>query len=149
MTEPVTHTAAEVEGWVAQMRKEIAIDPPAPGEIRTPDQIIQQLELVDSVANKSLWIVKEADKVRAESAESLLQARARAQSSAEGKNAADRAAAVDLATEAQRGEEQAAQIAYRYAKGLADLVDSRKSSLQTQAKLVLATVQLAVGPRRG
>lgn len=148
MTEPVTHTAAEVEGWVAQMRKEIAIDPPAPGEIRTPDQIIQQLELVDSVANKALWIVKEADKVRADAAESLLQARARAQSSAEGKNAADRAAAVDLATEAQRGEEQAAQIAYRYAKGLADLVDSRKSSLQTQAKLVLATVQLAVGPRR-
>lgn len=148
MTAAEPHTAAEVEGWVVQMRKEIAIDPPAPGDIRTPDQIIQQLELVDSVANKALWIVKESDKVRADAAEALLQARARAQSSAEGKTAADRAAAVDLATEAQRGEEQAAQIAYRYAKGLADLVDSRKSSLQTQAKLVLATVQLAVGPRR-
>lgn len=142
------HTAAEVEGWVAQMRKEIAIEPPAPGDIRTPDQIIHQLELVDSVANKALWIVKEADKVRADASEDLLKARAVAQGKAEGKTAADRTAAVDIATESQLAEESAAQIAYRYAKGLADLVDSRKSSLQTQAKLVLATVQLAGAPRR-
>lgn len=144
----VQHTAAEVEGWVAQMRKEIAIEPPAPGDIRTPDQIIHQLELVDSVANKALWIVKEADKVRADAAEGLLKARAVAQGKAEGKTAADRTAAVDLATESEQSGESAAQIAYRYAKGLADLVDSRKSSLQTQSKLVLATYQMASNPRR-
>lgn len=142
------HTAAEVEGWVAQMRKEIAIEPPSPGEIRTPDQIMGQLELVDSVAGKALWTVKEADKVRADAAETLLAARARAQGSAEGKTVADRTAAVELETADERTEEAAAQIAYRYAKGLADLVDSRKSSLQTQAKLVLATMQLAGNQRR-
>lgn len=143
-----THTAEEVEGWVAQMRKEIAIEPPAPGEIRTPDQIMHHLELVDSVANKALWIVKEADKVRAAASKSLLEARAIAQGTADGKTVAERSAAVDLATAAESEESEAAQIAYRYAKGLADLVDSRKSSLQTQAKLVLATYQLAGGPRR-
>lgn len=142
------HTAADVEGWVAKMRQEIAFEPPAPGEVRTPDQIIHQLELVDSVANKSLWIVKEADKVRGDAAEVLLRARAKAQGQAEGKTAADRNAAVDLATEDERAAEAAAQIAYRYAKGLADLVDSRKSSLQTQSKLVLATYQMAGIPRR-
>ncbi|UOQ58123.1 hypothetical protein MUN78_04555 [Leucobacter allii] len=142
------HTAAEVEGWVAKMRKEIAIEPPAPGVVRTPDQIIHQLELVDSVANKALWIVKEADRVRGDASEVLLRAKSRAQVSAEGKNAAERTAAVDRATEPERAEEAAAQIAYRYAKGLADLVDSRKSSLQTQSKLVLATYQLASSPRR-
>ena len=142
------HTTADVEGWVAQMRKELAIEPPTPGEIRTPDQIIFQLERVDSVANKALWTVKEADKVRARAAEALLRARAHAQGFAEGKTAADRAAAVDLATADESAASEAAQIAYRYAKGLADLVDSRKSSLQTQAKLVLATYQLAGGPRR-
>ncbi len=143
------HTAAEVEGWVAKMRQEIAIEPPTEGEIRTPDQIIYQLERVDSVANKALWIVTQADKVRAAAAETLLRARAAAQGNAEGKNAEARAAVVDLATEAERAEEAAAQIAYRYAKGLADLVDSRKSSLQTQSKLVLAAVQMAGGPGRG
>lgn len=141
-------TPLEVEGWVAQMRKEIAFEPPAPGEIRTPDQIIHQLEVVDSVANKALWVVKEADKVRADAAAETLRARAAAQGKAEGKTAADRTAAVDLATEVERAAEAAAQIAYRYAKGLADLVDSRKSSLQTQSKLVLATFQLAGTPRR-
>lgn len=143
-----TPTPAEVEGWVARMRQEIAIEPPAPGEVRTPDQIIQQLELVDSVANKALWIVKEADQVRGDAAEELLRARASALGSVEGKNAEQRAAAVDLQTEEVRAREAAAQIAYRYAKGLADLVDSRKSSLQTQSKLVLATYQLAGAPRR-
>ncbi|WP_336653050.1 MULTISPECIES: hypothetical protein [unclassified Leucobacter] len=142
------HTAAEVEGWVAKMRQEIAIEPPAPGTIRTPDEIIFQLERVDSVANKALWIVKEADRVRGDAAEVLLRAKSKAQAGAEGKNAAERTAAVDLATEQERAEEAAAQIAYRYAKGLADLVDSRKSSLQTQSKLVLATYQLASNPRR-
>lgn len=130
------------------MRKEIAIEPPAPGEVRTPDQIIHQLELVDSVANMALWIVKEADRVRGDASEVLLRAKSKAQGTAEGKNAEARAAAVDLATEQERAEEAAAQIAYRYAKGLADLVDSRKSSLQTQSKLVLATYQLATGQRR-
>lgn len=142
------HTAAEVEGWVAQMRKEIAIDPPTPSTIRTPDQIMYQLELVDSVANKALWIVKEADKVRATASKVLLEARAIAQGAAEGKTVAERAASVDLSIADETAESEAAQIAYRYAKGLADLVDSRKSSLQTQAKLVLATYQLAGGPRR-
>ena len=139
------HTAAEVEGWVAKMRQEISIEPLTQGDIRTPDQIIYQLERVDAVANKALWIVTQADKVRAAAAESLLRARASSQSNAEGKNAEARAAVVDLATEAERAEEAAAQIAYRYAKGLADLVDSRKSSLQTQSKLVLAAVQMAGG----
>lgn len=130
------------------MRQEIAIEPPAPGTIRTPDEIIHQPELVDSVANHALWIVKEADKVRGDAAEVLLRAKSKAQGEVEGKTAADRAAAVDLATQQERAEEAAAQIAYRYAKGLADLVDSRKSSLQTQSKLVLATYQLASIPRR-
>lgn len=142
------HTATEVEGWVAQMRNEISIQPPSPGDIRTPDQIMGQLELVDSIAGNALWIVKEADKVRADAAESLLQARAKAQGTAEGKTVADRTAAVELETASERADEAAAQIAYRYAKGLADLVDSRKSSLQTQAKLVLATMQLSNNPRR-
>jgi ABC-type nitrate/sulfonate/bicarbonate transport system substrate-binding protein len=143
------HTAAEVEGWVAKMRQEIAIAPPAPGDIRTPDQIIFQLERVDSVANHALWIVTQADKVREAAAEALLRAKAKAQQTVDGKNAEARAAAVNLATEHERAEEAAAQIAYRYAKGLADLVDSRKSSLQTQSKLVLGTMQMAGGPGRG
>ena len=142
-------TAAEVEGWVAKMRQDIAIEPPAPGDIRTPDQIIFQLERVDSVANDALWVVTQADKVREAAAEALLKAKARAQQTVDGKNAEARAAAVNLATEQERAEEAAAQIAYRYAKGLADLVDSRKSSLQTQSKLVLGTMQMAGGPGRG
>lgn len=130
------------------MRQEIAIEPPAPGELRTADQVMQQLELVDSVAAKALWVVKEADRVRADAAENLLRARAQSQGVAEGKTAADRTAAVDLSVETERTAEAAAQVAYRYAKGMADLLDSRKSSLQTQAKLVLAEMQLSGTPTR-
>lgn len=136
-------TPADVEAWVARMRQEVAVEPPAPGDVRTADQVMHQLELVDSVAAKALWVVKEADRVRADAAENLLRARAKAQGTVEGKTAADRAAAVDLSVEAERAAEAAAQVAYRYAKGMADLLDSRKSSLQTQAKLVLAEMQLA------
>ncbi|WP_449278026.1 hypothetical protein [Leucobacter sp. GX24907] len=142
------HTAAEVEGWVAKMRKEIAFEPPAPGTIVTPDQITFELRVLDDKAGKTLWIVKEADKLRADTAELLLRARAKARGAAEGKTAADREAAIDIATEQERAEAEAAQIAYRYAKGMADLVDARKSSLQTQSKLVLASMQLATDPRR-
>ncbi len=144
----VQHTADEVEGWVAQMRKEISFEPPAPGEIVTPDRITYELRVLDDKAGKTLWIVKQADKLRQHAAEALLKARAHARTTVEGKNQADRDAAIDLATESERVEHEAAQIAYRYAKGMADLVDARKSSLQTQAKLVLATMQLATDPRR-
>lgn len=148
MDNVTTHTAVEVEGWVAQMRQEMAIEPPTSNTIRTPDQIMQQLELVDSVANKALWILNKADKVRSAAKKALLLAKSKAKSTAEGKTVADREAAVAVATVDEAAELEAAQIAYRYAQGLADLVDNRKSSLQTQAKLVLATYQMAGGPRR-
>lgn len=144
----MAHTAAEVEGWVAQMRKELAIEPPTSSTIRTPDQIMTQLELADSVANKALWIVNKADKVRASAKKELLEAKARAKVTAEGKTQADRDAAVNAATSEEAAELENAQIAYRYAQGLADLVDNRKSSLQTQAKLVLTTYQISGGYRR-
>lgn len=142
------YTAAEVEGWVASLRQEIAIAPPTPGGVRTPDQILFALEHVDSVAANAVRVVKDADKLRAATAESLLRARARARAAATGKNSEERAAEVDVAVADERAAASAAQIAYRYARDVADLIDSRKSSLQTQAKLVLATYQLAGIPRR-
>ena len=141
-------TAAEVEGWVASIRQEVAIEPPAPGGVRTPDQVIHDLEQVDAVAAQALRVVKEADKVRADAAEKLLRARLRAEQSAEGRTVADRKAHVDAAVAEERAELELARIAYRYAQGLADLLDSRRSSLQTQSKLVLATMQMAGIPRR-
>lgn len=141
-------TAAEVEGWVASIRQEVAIEPPAPGGVRTPDQVIHDLEQVDAVAAQALRVVKEADKVRADAAEKLLRARLRAEQLAEGRTVADRKAHVDAAVAEERAELELARIAYRYAQGLADLLDSRRSSLQTQSKLVLATMQMAGIPRR-
>ncbi len=142
-----THSAADVEGWVAQMRKEISFEPPTAGEVVTPDRITYELRVLDDKAGKTLWIVKQADKLREATGEALLKARARARGTVEGKNEGDRDAAIALATETERAEHEAAQIAYRYAKGMADLLDSRKSSLQTQAKLVLAAMQLSTDPR--
>ncbi|KKI16398.1 MULTISPECIES: hypothetical protein [unclassified Leucobacter] len=141
-------TAEQVEGWVASMRQELAIVPPAPGGVRTPDEILFALEQVDSVAAQAIRVVKEADKVRGDTAEALVLARARARGTVQGKTEAERSAALDLAVAEERVANTAAQIAYRYAKDLADLVDSRKSSLQTQAKLVLASFQLAGLSRR-
>ncbi|WP_449281222.1 hypothetical protein [Leucobacter sp.] len=146
----MTELSAEVvEGWVASMRQEVVIEAPTPGGVRTPDQIIRDLEKVDEVAAQALRVVKEADKVRAAAAETLLKARAAAEQSAVGRTAAARKAHADLAVAEERAELELARIAYRYAQGLADLLDSRRSSLQTQSKLVLATVQMAGIPRRG
>ncbi|PRI11911.1 hypothetical protein [Leucobacter massiliensis] len=142
-------SAADIEGWVASMRQELAIGAPAPGGVRTPDQILHELERVDGVAAQAIRVVKEADKVRAATSEALVLARAKTTGRVQGATAAERAAALDLEIAEERVANAAAQIAYRYAKDLADLVDSRKSSLQTQAKLVLATYQLAGLPRRG
>lgn len=141
-------TAVEIEGWVASMRQEIAIEPPAPGDIRTPDQIVFELERADAVAARALYVVKEADKVRARTAEQLVKATAQAELAATGSTAAVRAAFVKNSVAEVRAEAELAKVSYRYAQGLAALLDSRKSSLQTQAKLVLATYQLAGIGRR-
>jgi hypothetical protein len=141
------HSPAEIEEWSERLRKRIARRRPEPGLIKTPDSIIADLEMVQYVAGQNIAVLKEAERTLKSARKALARAIARATQAATGKTVADREAEVTLATEAEVDVADDAEIAFNYAKRLADLTEVTKSATQTQAKQVEITYGLA--GRRG
>lgn len=140
----------DVNAWSEYVRDKITptvID----SEIRTPDWIIHQLDDVAAAAGRMVLVVKEADVIRRSAARALAKAQARAQrtAAAEGGRVADKAARVEELTENEADEADVAEAAYQYARSIARLVEERKSAVQTMARMVELTYQLAGSRRAG
>lgn len=144
----VVHSPAEIEEWSENLRRRIARKMPEPGTVKTPDSIIADLDMVVYVAGQNVAVLKEAERTVRAARRTLAKAIARATKAAEGKTVAEREAEVEIATEAEADAAENAEIAFNYAKRIADLTETTKSATQTQAKQVEITYSLA-GSRRG
>lgn len=143
------HPPAEIERWAEDIRQRIVGDrPPQDGVIKSPDSIIADLEVLKYVAGQNVVILREAERTRSRARRIHALAVARATKKAEGKTVAEREADVVLATAAEADAAEDAEIAYSYAKRVADLTESAKSATQTQAKQVEITYALAGTGRR-
>jgi hypothetical protein len=134
--------ADTIEGWSNWVRERAAVRP-VPGQIKTPDSIIADLENLKHLAAQNVMILREADKTKRSMKRALKRARLAALKSATGKDAETRALEADVACEAEWEAADNAEMAHDYAKTVAQLVYENKSSVQTQAKQVELTYQLA------
>lgn len=141
------HAPAEIEDWSENLRKRIAKPMPQQGVIKTPDSIIHDLDVVQYVAGQNVAVLREADRTRRAARRSLAKAVAHAQKAATGKTVDARKAEIEIATAVEADATEDAEIAYTYAKSIAELTETTKSAVQTQARQVEITYQLA--GRRG
>jgi len=142
------HPPEEIEEWAENLRKRIAKPIPQQGVIKTPDSIIEDLEMVQYVAGQNVAVLREADRTRRSARRALAKAVARAHKAATGKTVDDKKAEVEIATEAEADLVENAEIAYTYAKSIAELTETTKSAVQTQSKQVELTYGLAGSGRR-
>lgn len=140
-------SAHQIEEWSENLRVRIRRELPQQGTVKTPDSIIQDLDMVLYVAGQNVALVKEAERTSKAAKRALARAVAVARQKATGKSSDDRAAEVVLLTEMEQETADNADIAFNYAKGVAALTETTKSAVQTQARMVEATYQLA-GSRR-
>lgn len=142
------HAPGEIEEWAENLRRRIAKPLPTPGLIKTPDSIIEDLEVVQYVAGQNVAVLREADRTRRAARRALAKAVARAMKAATGKTVAEREAEVEIATETEADLTEDAEIAFTYAKSIAELTETTKSAVQTQSKQVELTYQLSGTGRR-
>ncbi|ALJ20399.1 hypothetical protein [Microbacterium sp. No. 7] len=152
--EPPVHSPAEIEEWAELVRRRIVRQPPRPGTVKTPDSIIEDLEHLKYAAGQNVVILREAERMRSAARRALARAQAAAQRTAreeaktEKLTVDEKAARVEELTEALADAVEVAEIAYNYARRVAELTESAKSTTQTQSKQVEITYALA-GSRRG
>lgn len=143
----VVQSAEQIEEWSENLRLRIRRELPQQGTIKTPDSIIQDLDMVLHVAGQNVALVKEAERTNKAAKRALARATATARQKATGKSSDDRSAEVVLETETEQETADNAEIAFNYAKSVAALTETTKSAVQTQARQVEIMYSLA-GSRR-
>lgn len=140
--------AVSANQWTEYVRAKITPDT-VDSEIRGPDWIIHALDDVGAAAGRMVLVVKEADRVRGEASRALVKAQARAQLQVKDEQLRvdEKAARVVEITEVESEAAAVAESAYQYARSVARLVEERKSAVQTMARMVELSYQLA-GSRR-
>jgi hypothetical protein len=142
-TQKPVEDPAQIEKWTDWVAARAGQKPPESGQIKTPDSIIADLELMGHLAAQNVRILREGDKTRRAARRLHARARLVAVKAATGKDADTRKLEAEVATEAEWEAADNAEIAYEYAKSVAELVRSRTSAVQTMAKQVELTFQLA------
>lgn len=140
--DPAVTPPAEIEKEVEFIRRRAA-PKPVQGQIKTPDMIVAELEELKYLAGLNTLVVRKADVTRKEAKRLEMRARALAVKRATGRDAETRRLQVEAMAEAQIDQAEDAQIAYGYAKSVAQLVFENKSSVQTQFRAVELTYQMA------
>lgn len=133
---------SEIESNVEFIRKRAAARP-VEGQIKTPDDIVRELEQLKYLAGLNTLVLREAAKTRKEHRKLAIRARAMAVKRATGRDAKTRELQIEVIAAAQIDAAEDAEIAYDYARSVAQLVYENKSSVQTQAKQVELSYQLA------
>lgn len=116
---------------------------PVEGQIKTPDDIISDLETAKYMAARSAVIIRDADKTKRAVARLHSLAHGKALKLSTAKSAELREADAAAATEELRMALDAAEVAYTFARDVARSVESSTSAVQTQAAMVKVTFGLA------
>jgi len=122
---------------------------PVPGQIKTPDDVIEDLEVAKHLAAKSALIIRDADKTKRAVARLHAIAHGKALRASTAKSAELREADAAENTLELKTLLDAAEVAYDFAKNVARSVESSTSALQTQSKMVAITYGLAGSGREG
>jgi hypothetical protein len=116
---------------------------PTPNQIKTPDDIIEDLEVAKNLAARSAVIIRDADKTKRALARVHAIAHGKALRTSTAKSAELREADAYEASIELRGMLDAAEVAFDFARSVARSVESSTSALQTQSKMVAITYGLA------
>lgn len=134
-----------IEQWSEKLRASVGeLTRPMPaGTVKTPDDIIRDLDELDRIASQVVAVTREADKTRRAAKRMLTKARLRARGGADAKDAEARGEQVSVASMAEWEIFDNSEVAYEYARSVARLVENRASHVQTQSKQVEVTYHLA------
>lgn len=116
---------------------------PVPGQIKTPDDIIADLEFAKHAAGKAALIIRDADKTRRAVRRRHAIEHGKALRASAGKSAEIREADAAAATEELLQLVDVSEIAYTFARDVARTVEGSVSAVQTQSKMIAITFQLA------
>lgn len=116
---------------------------PVEGMLKTPDEMIDDLEWSKYGTGRIALVIKDADKARRKAKRAHDGARAAALKASTAKSADLREADAELACAVEREAAEEAEIVYDFAKNVARSVESSASQTQTQARLVQAQLGLA------
>lgn len=130
-------TVQSIDAWSEHAR--VSVTPAQladDGQVRGPDWVIRELDLVSHMAGQMVVVVKNAGALRRARARVLKRARAEARGRHRSLKGTEQTAAVDLDVEEQQAEYDEAVIAEEYARHIADLVAERKSTVQSMGRQV-------------
>lgn len=116
---------------------------PVQGQIKAPDDIVDDLEWSKHLAARSALVIRDADKTRRAVTRATIIAHGKALKGSSAKSAELREADAYAATEQLHALQDAAEIAFDFAKGVARSVESSTSAVQTQSKMIAITYGLA------
>lgn len=133
---------AELEAEAEFVRSRLA-PMPVVGQIKTPDDVIDDLEWAKHLAARSAVIIRDADKTKRAVARLFSIAHGKALKASTAKSAELREADAVAATVGLRAQLDAAEIAYTFARDVARSVEGSTSAVQTQASMVKVTYGLA------
>lgn len=144
---------SSANAWSHYVRDKVTPTPDL-SRVVTPDDVIAELQNLKAAAGRMVLVVKEADEIRGNAARALAKAVAKAQMTVRDEAKVDKltvdekAARVEELTAGEADGAAVAERAYQYARSVARLVDDQKSAVQTIARLVELTYQLAGSGRR-
>lgn len=116
---------------------------PEPGQIKTPDDVIGDLEFAKHAAAQGAVIIRDADKTKRAVARLYAMAHGKALKGSTGKSAEQREADAFEATVDLKVLVDAAEVAYTFARDVAKSIEGSTSAVQTQASMVKVTYGLA------
>lgn len=125
------------------VRRRIVHRPDPDTQVRTPDSIIRELDELKYAAGLMPLVLRNAANARAANRRRAAKARALAASRASGRDAKSRELQVEAMAAAQIEAADDAEIVYQYARDVAQVIRDSTSAVQTQAKQVEITYQLA------
>jgi hypothetical protein len=133
---------AELEADAEYVRARLA-PMPVQGQIKTPDDIIEDLEVAKHLAARCAVIIRDADKTRRALRRLHAISHGTALRGSTAKSAELREADAAAATVGLQELLDDAEIAYQFARDVARSVEGSTSAIQTQASMVKVTYGLA------
>ena len=133
---------SDLEADAEYVRSRLSPQPVA-GMLKTPDEMIEDLEWSKYGTGRIALVIKEADKERRRTKRIHDLAVAAAKKASQAKSSDLREADAELACTGEREAAEDAEIVYDFARNVARSVESSASQTQTQASLVKAQMSLA------
>lgn len=132
----------DIEADAEYIRARLAPQP-VPGQIKTPDAVIDDLEWAKHLAARGAVVIRDADKTRKAVRRLHSIAHGKALRASEGKSSELREADAYEATVEFTEQLDNAEIAYNFARDVAKAVEGSASAIQTQAGLIKTMYGLA------